>query len=647
MTKTLNILSKINYFYKLAQSETGLYNQIVQKANEARIGDYSDLAIEIALIADLYRIAVKNNSGIGIVANAVNNCIEDSLDSVDEADYFENFLNEVFADLATRAGGNAMNAPVNEETKSLMDKVKSKLNFIGTEDLLRRIKSISDGTSTADDEIEEEGPVDLGKYDENAKSELNLNEGGSKADGGNNGYTVSGVKTYKNWIDEFKNEKRRYDSMLPKASEITAKNIKDLYEINERFLKNRTELLDLKTNVSNPNQDRDKIDLSLEAPDEDLIQLRKEVKNIKSLYREKYENEQEYQAKLSKNPKIKELEMMEDFQKQISETLKNQKLNQAPLTSDTEDISQEVKDLQVKGEAIQIERNRKKNSIRVYDRQKDVENLQKELASAQNPLRRFLIQQKIELEKLFSDRSFQNKREEWRFRKQLIELLEDATSDKPKGQVLTQELLKDLLNKIHEASLKKVNTYKEEEGINKKELVDAGRLAKETRTLSTDSLKGLVKHLTEKIANGKTIAKQKVLDPIVSKAKAEIFKEEHTTYKPFLEKIASAHRSGNKKELTEAISALNKEMTKYIESQPGVATYITMSKTIYAVRDSFKELANEDVFDDEIDEVQAQRILDISKKAIETVENLRSAGFPRAPLDQALEIALLIQEQVE
>ena len=619
MKKFSTILSKINYFYKLAQSASvGMYDEIMAKANEARQLNYSDLAVEIALIADLYRIAVKNNSGFGVVTQALDNCLENSLD-IDEEEDFEVFLNSVFADIAERVDGDMDKAPINNETKAEMINVKTKLNFIGTEDLLRRIQSISAGNMSAEDEIESE-TEGLSKYDDKAVSQVNLNEGGSKEDGGNNGYEVSGIKTYKNWIDEFKNERLRYQTMVPKSTDIAKRNIAQLFEINDKLLANRSELLNLKTDVSNPNQDRENIDLTLLEPDEELVKLRDQVAKLKALHSKSPE-------KLKDNAKIKMLEQMEAAHKLIQDTLKNNQQSQQDLTSETPELLEDIKKLQEEGKALQIERNKKKNSIRVYDRHKDIELLHIEFERATDPTRKFLIDQKIELKKSFIDKD-QNKREETRLRRQLIDLLENAISDKPKGEALTPEIVQSFLTRIEEAKLKR------------KSAVSVGvEVASKLRNRkNTEGLDGLIIHFTQKTATASNELRKAVgkkTDPATNPALSKIFSA-----------IVQAKKDGNLVSIIQLEAELKEATKKWLKTEPQVVAIEEKCEKLRQVRAALAEVKNSKLLESEPTDDVIDKLENVINFGRSVLDPLKGQKYINSAVEAGIACIALIEGHI-
>lgn len=252
-----------------------------------------------------------------------------------------------------------------------------------------------------------------------------------------------------------------------------------------------------------------------------------------------------------------------------------------------------------------------KKNIKKFYQGIQLKELEKDKTEAtKNPRQKFLLDQKIELQKLrmSGDRGIGEES------KQLKILIDSLTSDPN----LSQELIKRQLTNIQKAHelTKKVTTWHRDLALQRAktkgtkepirtrdELIDERVRAPKSGlgkgrihewNLATTALDGLIVHLTQRLATERVVVKQKVTDELEAKQKAEL--------KPFMDDVAKAATKAaspaatqrEKGLLLEATKRLNQQMVKFVDVQPEMVQYLISlrsSKFLYRFRDHIKVIS--------------------------------------------------------
>ena len=169
-----------------------IYGDLTRAAHE--VSDPS-LGSELLLIAEMYKKVVQLGRGYYSINRAISNIMNNYLEDEDspEQSSVEDLLNEVVRDLRVRAGGQAnLNKPDGPEVVAELKKFRDDFN-----------------NRAVQDEID-----DLSQFDDKAVSTFDPTGGMGREEsqkGSGRGYFVQKVKSLKDWLEYYSNEKNRYE----------------------------------------------------------------------------------------------------------------------------------------------------------------------------------------------------------------------------------------------------------------------------------------------------------------------------------------------------------------------------------------------------------------------------------------------------
>lgn len=507
-----------------------------------------DVANQIDIIAQLLKIAIRNNKGYSYVMNALNNFVAETLpdnypeddeddedDDVDESKLtpiqkevrrakqerfdIEMMMNKTSSDIKKRALKANIDIKKQESPEVIKQMRAAKLDFESV--LEQKDRNLNDrpeagyidpnqkqiATELEDMGINVEEPTDT----TDIANELGFGTGIDASDiagkrprdgGGVPGMGVRSIHQYKDYIEFYNEEISKYTEDLSEAQSEKSRN--------------------------------------------NLIELIKTLESLKAV-----------------QTKFKELsENITWTTYPATEVSPAQKIiDQPELKGEYDSIKNELRTLGRKRSGL-IQRIK---SIRLN---KNSEGLEKRYSASKSEKEKFLIEQLILLNDLRASTDL-NKGPEIAARKELIHLL--------KGTLSLEEIeeyparlgnidpvrVNSLLEKIKQASLLKTNRkqYNLNQTIKNKELINAGR--------EFADIPGLIKELTQHIPNIKMGDKKEFFLIESKRIVAEANAEELTLYKPYIEAIIAAKKSNNKKLQAETIkqlaSALNKVQEKFVK----------------------------------------------------------------------------------
>jgi hypothetical protein len=213
-------------------SDGGLFAKLMQAAQQ--VSD-PDLASELVLIANMYQQAIKIGGGYNSINRAISNIINMYLDDDEnpEQSNVEDLLNQVVKDLRTRAGGvSNLNKPDSPQVLAQLKKFKDDFN-----------------NRAVQDEID-----DLSKYDEKAVSTFDPTGGMGREEaqkGSGRGYSVQTVKSLKDWVEHYKNERQRYLEEIPQTNRVMKMKVDNIIAVLDPLISKLAQANQLKQSIAN------------------------------------------------------------------------------------------------------------------------------------------------------------------------------------------------------------------------------------------------------------------------------------------------------------------------------------------------------------------------------------------------------------
>lgn len=518
--------------------DLGMFHNLKKLANTID-NKNPDVANQIEIIAELIKKAIRNNRGYSYIMNALNNFVSETLpdnypddeddeeDDVDESKLnaiqrevrrakqerleIEMMMNKAASDIRKRA----LNANVDirkpdppEVTKEMR---LAKLDFEGV--LEQKERNLHDRRETGFIDPNEKQTAKELKY-----MGVDIEDSSSEAS------DIENELGFSSEIDksDIAGKREREGGGLPGMGVRTAHNYKDYIDFyNEEIKKYTDDLSDTQNEKSRNN----------------LIELI----NI---------------LELLKASRTK----LEDLSKNISwTTYPATAISPAQKIIDQPELKEDYNNIKNELRVLGRKRTILLQKIKSIKLDKISKNLEKRYNTSRSEKEKFLIKQLILLNDLRSSPDL-NKGPEIEARKQLINELKGAASleeieDYPARLVNIDPVrINLLLEKIKEASLLKMNRkqYNLKQVLKNRELLQAGKQG---------DISGLILKLRHNIASNKADKKsQFYLDEsrsIISNTEAE----ELTTYKVYIDAIAKAKQTGNKKEEKFAISNLAAALT--------------------------------------------------------------------------------------
>lgn len=507
-----------------------------------------DVANQIDIIAQLLKIAIRNNKGYSYVMNALNNFVAETLpdnypeddeddedDDVDESKLtpvqkevrrakqerfdIEMMMNKTSSDIKKRAVKANIDIKRSESPEVIKQMRAAKLDFEAV--LEQKDRNLNDRSDT-------------GYIDPNQKQiATELKDMGINVEESTDTTDIADELGFGTGIDasDIAGKRPRDGGGAPGMGVRSIHQYKDYIEFyNEEISKYTEDLSETQNEKSRSN----------------LIEL---IKTLESL----------------KDSQTKFKKLSEDITwttYPATEVSPAQKIiDQPELKDEYDSIRNELRTLGRKRSGL-IQRIK---SIRLN---KDSEGLEKRYNTSRSEKEKFLIEQLILLNDLRASTDL-NKGPEIAARKQLIEELKGNASlkeieDHPAriGNI-PPDKINSLLEIIKQTSLLKTNRkqYNLNQTIKNKELINAGR--------EFADIPGLIKELTQHIPNIKMGDKKEFFLIESKRIVAEANAEELTLYKPYIEAVIAAKKSNNKKLQAETIkqlaSALNKVQEKFVK----------------------------------------------------------------------------------
>lgn len=292
---------------------------------------------------------------------------------------------------------------------------------------------------------------------------------------------------------------------------------------------------------------------------------------------EYYDNEREaYEADLAaeKNPAtiniLKQLiSLLTSLSSKTAEALKlSNDLKVVPDPAGQERLEKIRDDLR----ALKKSRALLKARIRNTEIDKDQQKLSAELASSKDFKEKELIKQKMALNELSKSKDI-GKAKERNYRLALIHSMSGGNFPGP-------ATLQDMLRKIEEASKLKISIedYRKQQAAKLKSIKEMGERGLKFTEKGGDFASVLVK-LKQHVPNVKMGDKKYVIDKWRDKVIASASEKEKTTFKPHLDALAAAKKSGDKAAITAAMSALynalNSSISQFIEHASAMAERVS------------------------------------------------------------------------
>lgn len=282
---------------------------------------------------------------------------------------------------------------------------------------------------------------------------------------------------------------------------------------------------------------------------------------------------------------IKLLGQLIDLTKKANELeVQLQTVNNPEIESTLNKVQEMIKVLQKR-------RGELKLGIKNYQNSKYIKDLENELNESTSNQEKFVIQQKIELQKLMMSGD-KGKDEEAKWRKVLIKSMSGGNS------LPADQLLK-IQEKIKEGAAKKIRVndlYKQKaeqiaklKGTTKLKEKEKGHGKSNAYQWEDINLDGLTQHLTERLATERVVVKQKVTD------KMKKAQQDPAGLKPFMDDVAKAATKKDKTALLAAAQRLKQKMIEFKNVQPEVVQYVISlraSKFFYNFRDKIKLISN-------------------------------------------------------
>lgn len=265
-----------------------------------------------------------------------------------------------------------------------------------------------------------------------------------------------------------------------------------------------------------------------------------------------YESEKEKYEDLlldTSNPLRKEQakKLVDILNKLIQATTKQMEVASDHSAAPTPESEAQLKEINQQISAIKKERRALKLAIRDTELEKTFNSLKEELASSTDMREKFLIQQQMELNKLLRSKDL-NRGAETKLRRTLIRGMSG-------GSTLGAETLKKLMQQIQEAASRKkpIEEYR-------KEIADKIREKKQK-----GDFEGLVIKLKQHVPTVKSEEKKAILKRELDRLIKAASEQEQTTYKPYLDAIAAAHRAKDKAAIKSATAALEDALKSIAE----------------------------------------------------------------------------------
>lgn len=263
-------------------------------------------------------------------------------------------------------------------------------------------------------------------------------------------------------------------------------------------------------------------------------------------------------------------------------------------------LNKELEDLRQSTKALRKERRSLKVSIRDNELAKQKQRLEEEAKFANTERDQIRLKHEAELYNLLMSKDL-GKKEERNWRRALVKSMSG-------GNWPGIETLKNMEKNIQEASKKRKtrNAYEAERGAKIKEHFEEGHDPEKRTRGKAKTFVGLVTDLQQKLATQKIVVKQTITDAIVNR----IVVEQHTTFKPYKDKIAQAEqarqeaRKRKDKAAVDAATQIIKEVSKQMadamdkkainaeaELSPQIVQFVEKLKPFYNFRDQAKIIA--------------------------------------------------------
>jgi hypothetical protein len=284
--KSLNLLNKVEQFYKLAtndvnSADTDLYDSILESARNINEDDVRD---ETLLIAELYKKAIEMNGGYYTVMKTISNFInvmldEDNLDQEEVEDVMNKTHNDLKA--RARASGTTSDSPTAIQELQL---VKNNYDF----------GSSGDEYGTTDEGLQDE-INELG-YDQ----DFDLTGGVDKetADKKGRGHSVRKAYSPTDYVKKYQNEIERYTDELENTQN-TSENaiINNIIPILHKLINNYSTIENL---LGDPSFEYDNSKKEqVENLKDNSAELKKEVTKLKTKLKSYFSNKENAELRAS------------------------------------------------------------------------------------------------------------------------------------------------------------------------------------------------------------------------------------------------------------------------------------------------------------------------------------------------------------
>lgn len=304
-----------------------------------------------------------------------------------------------------------------------------------------------------------------------------------------------------------------------------------------------------------------------------------------SNYKEDLNKSNDHALKANLNELINTLEKLKINHTNLEELSKDISWTIYPATEvsprqkiiDQPELKNEYDSLKNEQKLLKKKRSELLQKVKKVNLNKEVNNLEQRYNSTRSEKEKFLIAQQILLNQVRLSTDL-NKSKEIELRKKLINSLGgniplEQIQENPDLYLPTVDVnhIKSMLDKIKEASsLRKTQTkYYSEIGVKNKEKIEMGR--------KFGDISGLITELKQNIPNIKMGEKKAFFEKESKRIFAEATEAEQSIYKPYIDAISMAKRSGNKKEQANAIkqlaSALNAVQEQFVELKKQLASF--------------------------------------------------------------------------
>ena len=315
-----------------------------------------------------------------------------------------------------------------------------------------------------------------------------------------------------------------------------------------------------------------------------------------------YQNEKERYEDLLEDAdpakKEKISKMIANLNKLIDATTKQQEVSAQHSDAPSPESEAELKKANQEVSALKKERRALQLAVRNTELEKSYNALVEELSQTRDMREKFLIQQKMELNKLLRSRDL-NRGAETKLRRVLIRGMSG-------GSTLGAQTLKSLMEKIEAASKQKKSftDYQKEEAAKIREKKQKG------------DFEGLVIKLKQHVPTVKSDEKKALLKREVDRLIQRASAAEQTTYKPFLEAVANAHRAKDKAGLKAAVTALEKELGKIAEEFEQIKALVNSYEVVTNYRKKLEAVHKSGIMNKpELSEQEMQMLLALQDEA--------------------------------